>query len=526
MRYLIDFDENIEYIVKYSIKLSVDGKDWQERYSALIVIKILCENKRDFFLIKKNYCKKIIECLVYGYKNCSEVIKKESANILTKFLSQIPNYAEITKILSPEIVNRIFQMQCQSTTEIESKLDKLIEKSIKILSNPLLNANKKNYDDDILNIDNYNEENNNNNYNENNIYIDHAGFAFGIFPSDLINKLNNINLSLEEKIECFQELYDIFSEKSKESSFLRFASTFFKFISKFISSNSVTICKICLGIMNDMISSIVGVNLIASFYQTIPIIIFSFDNNNVSVRDLIFKVLSKIIMIIPTSQMIPYLINAISKNHDKWILLQESLNFLDYIFLHLNEIYNDIEWSGQNKNYDLNIFLEILKLWDHPVKKVVSCAKKVILNFGERISKNKENFIKTLTYYTNDALSFEIKALFEHKKIIRFSPTKFDVATQRVLSALNPQFNIKNADEENNLIIFNKINKYNRLGNDNDNRIVDENLMKDLLDNNRNIIKQTHRPPKDNYQNYGIGEKQIEKEFTKTDYEYMFLHSN
>ena len=58
MRYLIDFDENIEYIVKYSIKLSVDGKDWQERYSALIVIKLLCENKKDFFLIKKIIVKK------------------------------------------------------------------------------------------------------------------------------------------------------------------------------------------------------------------------------------------------------------------------------------------------------------------------------------------------------------------------------------------------------------------------------------------------------------------------------------
>ena len=109
--------------------------------------------------------------------------------------------------------------------------------------------------------------------------------------------------------------------------------------------------------MNNMIGGIKGVNLIASFYQTIPIIINSFDNNNVSVRELIFKILSKIIMIIPTSQMIPYLINAINKNNDKWILLQESLNFIDYIFLHLNEIYNDIEWSGQNKNYDINIFL-------------------------------------------------------------------------------------------------------------------------------------------------------------------------
>jgi hypothetical protein len=277
--------------------------------------------------------------------------------------------------------------------------------------------------------------------------------------------------------------------------------------------------------MNNMIGGIKGVNLIASFYQTIPIIIISFDNNNVSVRELIFKILSKIIMIIPTSQMIPYLINAINKNNDKWILLQESLNFIDYIFLHLNEIYNDIEWSGQNKNYDINIFLEILKLWDHPIKKVISCAKKVILDFGEKISGDKENFCKTLTYYTNDALAFEIQCLFNHTKIFRFNNNKFDVATQRVLSALNPKFDIKTADEQNNLLIFNKINKYNKLS-DNGDRIVDENLMNNLNDDYRSLNKIIHRPPNENYQNYGIGDENVEKEFTKTDYEYMFLHSN
>ena len=523
MRYLIDFNENLEYIVKYSINLSIDGKDWQERYSALIIIKLLCEYKRDFFIIKKNYCKKIIESLVYGFKNCSEVIKKESSNILTDFIAKLPNYAEMTKILSPEIINRIYQMQCQSSTEIESKLDKLIEKSIKVLSNPLYNTNK-NFEDNINNIDNYNNEENKN-INNDYYYVDHAGFVFGIFPSDLINKLNNIELSLEEKIESFEELYEIFQEKSKENSFLRFSNSFFKFISKYISSSSIRISKISLNIMNNMIGGIKGVNLIASFYQTIPIIIISFDNNNVSVRELIFKILSKIIMIIPTSQMIPYLINAINKNNDKWILLQESLNFIDYIFLHLNEIYNDIEWSGQNKNYDINIFLEILKLWDHPIKKVISCAKKVILDFGEKISGDKENFCKTLTYYTNDALAFEIQCLFNHTKIFRFNNNKFDVATQRVLSALNPKFDIKTADEQNNLLIFNKINKYNKLS-DNGDRIVDENLMNNLNDDYRSLNKIIHRPPNENYQNYGIGDENVEKEFTKTDYEYMFLHSN
>ena len=48
--------------------------------------------------------------------------------------------------------------------------------------------------------------------------------------------------------------------------------------------------------------------------------------------------IKKIIMIIPTSQMIPFIINSISKNHKKWLILQECLNFLDYIFTHLNQL--------------------------------------------------------------------------------------------------------------------------------------------------------------------------------------------
>ena len=107
-------------------------------------MKLICENKRDFLLGKKNYLKKVIEALVYGYKNCSEIIQKHSAEILTNFLQKIPDFSDISIHLSPEIISKIYELQNQSTTEINTKLEKLINKSVNILSNPL-NAIKFKY---------------------------------------------------------------------------------------------------------------------------------------------------------------------------------------------------------------------------------------------------------------------------------------------------------------------------------------------------------------------------------------------
>ena len=53
-------------------------------------MKLTCENKRDFLINRPNYCKKVIEALVYGYKNCSEVIQKDSAIILSNFIKNSP----------------------------------------------------------------------------------------------------------------------------------------------------------------------------------------------------------------------------------------------------------------------------------------------------------------------------------------------------------------------------------------------------------------------------------------------------
>ena len=94
---MIDFNENVEYIIKYGIKLCIDGKEWRDREGGLIIMKLICENKKDFLINKPNYCKKVIEALVYGYKSCSEIIQKHSSEILSNFIKNLPNFSQCFK---------------------------------------------------------------------------------------------------------------------------------------------------------------------------------------------------------------------------------------------------------------------------------------------------------------------------------------------------------------------------------------------------------------------------------------------
>ena len=466
-------------------------------------MKLICENKRDFLINKPNYCKKVIEALVYGYKNCSEIIQRDSATLLTNFIKSLPNFSDISIILEPGILNKIYEIQCQSSTEINTKLDELINKSVSLLSNPLnsiYNKEKYEYPDGEERLQNLEKTNNAppNDIRSLNIYLykNSYGNIFGIFPEEAIEYIcsykelteDEIKEGKEQKItysmvvDKFSEIKIIFDEKSKENSFLRYTNSFFKFLSFFLGpdnhpnytgENSSSILLNILDMIYNIISGISGVNLIASFYSALPNIIINLNNSNIYVRESIKKVLNRIVMIIPTSQMIPYIINSISNNHDKWILLQECLIYLEYIFTHLNEIYNDIEWSGQNQNYDINIILEILKLWDHQIAKVKYHTKRVIKTIG-KLSGNTEKFLKTLSYYTNEILQSEILSLFYGQSfssnIIRNAKQnnnlKFDVATQRVISALPSKLSMSLAKEQNDdILIFSKMKKYGNINN-------------------------------------------------------------
>ena len=517
-------------------------------------MKLICENKRDFLINKPNYCKKVIEALVYGYKNCSEVIQKDSARILSNFIKNLPNFSDISILLAPGILQKIYEMQCQSTTEINTKLDELINKSVSLLSNPLnsiYNKEKYEYPDGEERLQNLEKTNNAppNDIRSLNIYLykNSYGNMFGIFPEEAIEYIcsykelteDEIKEGKEQKItyamvvEKFSEIKIIFDEKSKENSFLRYTNSFFKFLSFFLGPdnhpnytgvNSGSILLNILDMMYNLISGISGVNLIASFYSALPNIIINLNHPNVLVRESIKKILNRIIMIIPTSQMIPYIINAISTNHDKWILLQECLIYLEYIFTHLNEIYNDIEWSGENQNYDINIILEILKLWDHQIAKVKYHTKRVVKAIG-KLSGDTEKFLKTLSFYTSDVLQSEIISLFYGQSfsnsIIKNSKqnnVKFDVATQRVISALPTKLSMSLAKEQNDdILIFSKMKKYGNINNINtvnkNGYLIDETLMKNISDKEPPVhIGQ--KEPLDNYPNYEIDEEE-NKEIVK-----------
>ena len=517
-------------------------------------MKLICENKRDFLINKPNYCKKVIEALVYGYKNCSEVIQKDSARILSNFIKNLPNFSDISILLAPGILQKIYEMQCQSTTEINTKLDELINKSVSLLSNPLnsiYNKEKYEYPDGEERLQNLEKTNNAppNDIRSLNIYLykNSYGNMFGIFPEEAIEYIcsykelteDEIKEGKEQKItyamvvEKFSEIKIIFDEKSKENSFLRYTNSFFKFLSFFLGPdnhpnytgvNSGSILLNIVDMMYNLISGISGVNLIASFYSALPNIIINLNHPNVLVRESIKKILNRIIMIIPTSQMIPYIINAISTNHDKWILLQECLIYLEYIFTHLNEIYNDIEWSGENQNYDINIILEILKLWDHQIAKVKYHTKRVVKAIG-KLSGDTEKFLKTLSFYTSDVLQSEIISLFYGQSfsnsIIKNSKqnnVKFDVATQRVISALPTKLSMSLAKEQNDdILIFSKMKKYGNINNINtvnkNGYLIDETLMKNISDKEPPVYI-GQKEPLDNYPNYEIDEEE-NKEIVK-----------
>ena len=520
-------------------------------------MKLICENKRDFLLGKKNYLKKVIEALVYGYKNCSEIIQKHSAEILTNFLQKIPDFSDVSILLSPEIISKIYELQNQSSTEINTKLDKLINKSVNLLSNPLISIyDKEKYEypdgeERLLNL----EKSNNappTDIKSLNIYLykNADGNMYGIFPEEIINIVSSYKELTEEEIkegkeqkipyslvvEKFNKMKEIFEEKCKEQIFLRYSSSFFKFLSFFLNPenkpnytgpNSSSILLNILEMIDFLVSGISGVNLIASFYSVLPSIVSNLNHSNTSIREALKKILNKIVMIIPTSQLIPFLINGISKNHDKWILIQECLIYLEYIFTHLNEIYNDIEWSNVHPTYDINIILEILKLWDHPVAKVKYHVKRV-LKILSKLSGNTEKFLKTLSYYTSETLQSEILKLFYGQSLSsniinnarNIQNMKFDVATQRVISALPQKLSMSLAKEKNDedLIIFDKMKKYDNINKNKNLKyngyLIDESLMKNISDKEPPVFI-GKKEAMDNYPNYEIDPEEKKDEGKK-----------
>ena len=448
--HLIHFNENLEYILKHSLHLSMDGSDLHEKYGGIITLKIICEHKKDFLIDKKQYCIKIIECLVHGNSSNSKLIQSESYSTLVNFLEKLTIFPEISKSLSPKILKQIHLIQKETHLILETQIDSLIKQSVKILSNPLIKADKVETDNrfDSVNISQH-YENKMVNYNE-----DISGNAFGIFPNKLIQDILNDNMfssqnevidinTYQEKNTRFQNLYNIFNEKHKETQFIKNANTFFTFLTSFINSNSSSIVYQSLMMINTIIKITPSNYLLTNFYTSIGQIINTFKYDKVYIRKTAFDIITKILMLIPTSQIIPYVITSLANYHDNWTMLCDCLNLMMYIFSNLTTIYNDIEWNGNEKNYDVNLFLEIMKLFDHTTPKVVSDARKIIKYFAEVISENKENFLKELSFYVNESLYKELYKLIIDNQI-GFDRThkpkvKYDVAMQKVVNEVKPK---------------------------------------------------------------------------------------
>lgn len=528
--HLIHFDENLEYIIKYALQVSIDGTDWHERYNGIITLKIICEHKREFLVDKKQYCRKIIECLVYSYKGNSQIIKSEVLLILTTFIAKLSNYAEILSALPQEVVDQIYKMQCDAGSVYESKIDKLIQQSLYSLSTPIVSscssANTK-HTASAKDISVASKQ-----IEQNYFHVDSSGFVFGVFPYELIKQLANISSTLvitvnntntklnedvyEERNDIFKQLYDTFMSKHTEKLFQQNANLFFKYILPYLNDKSTFIVHHTLKMLNTIIKETSGIYLLTNLNIAVGPIISTFKHQNVNIRKTAYSILTRLLMILPTSQMIPHIINSISNSHNSWTTLCECLKLMLHIFSNLSTIYNDIEWNGIYQNYDLNVFLEVLKLFDHPIAKVAADARKVVTYFADVVSGDKELFVKTLSYYVNNALYREMYELIVEGKVgvIRADKPvqRFDVGLERMVSEYKKKMPLAVAEAENEkrFLHWKVIENEERLQKEEARRLQgdlqedEETIINKILDKQDGLMKKYQRYEFNNYNKSNI----------------------
>ena len=79
------------------------------------------------------------------------------------------------------------------------------------------------------------------------------------------------------------------------------------------------------------------------------------------------ELLNKLMMILPTSKLIPHLLKGLI--HSNWVVVSDSLVVIFTLFDTLPSVYNDIDF--ENSDYDINLFLPIISLLRHAVPKVM-----------------------------------------------------------------------------------------------------------------------------------------------------------
>ncbi len=92
----------------------------------------------------------------------------------------------------------------------------------------------------------------------------------------------------------------------------------------------------------------------------------SFSKLNATITIQAKEVFNKLMMVLPTSKLIPHLLKFLG--HPNWVVISDVLDILYSIFDTLSSIHNDIDFDDDN--YDINLFLPILSVLRHPVPKV------------------------------------------------------------------------------------------------------------------------------------------------------------
>lgn len=316
---------------------------------------------------------------------------------LVIFTGSLTNYPEVTKNLRPEILTEIYKLTNNRKIETNKEIQQILSNSILIknVENNFINESE------ILNkkIINYYYQN---------------GFAFGIFPKILIDQIDK-EISIDLRTESLQKIKSILEQNVNNQEFLKYSSTFYSIITDLCEDSYSSINLISLEILNKLLNIIPGVNIIANIHHSISILIKCLGNNSIQIRQSSKNALDKIMMVIPTSQLIPYIVNNLYNQNTSWVLLVESLEMLLKIFSSLNSIYNDIDFSNSDC-YDVNIFLEIIKLFHHNIPKVSITARKVIKFVGQNTFE-KENFLKTMEYYLSSDVYLDVENLIRNQNL-------------------------------------------------------------------------------------------------------------
>lgn len=437
---LIEQDENIEFLIRFLLVEGIESNDFNLKLNSITVMKMLFECNFSFFLNKPNYSRKIISSLIYHSHDKSDKISNLAISNLKDFISGLPNYNELSKHLSNDILSEIESLTEKEKISNQERMEEIINKTIKKKY-----MNQVNEDYEI-----YKSSNNKNNSVFDKLLVLN-GFYFGVFPQIIIEGVDT-NLDTETRITNFEKLKKIYNENKSNNEFLKYSSTFFDFIVSFIQDSISVIAYNALVIIDDFISYTPGVNLIVNIFSYFGKIIKTLENNNVKIRNQSKDLLYKIMMIIPSSTVLSFLINNIDS--DSWILISEVLNVVLYLFQNLKEIYNDIDFSLET--FEISYFIKILSLFRHHIPKVRVTAKKIIKYVGEEVI-DTDRFINTLGNIVSDALYDDIKKLFKLKHLPKEVPNYVDhfgdqmnVASSYMINKLKEDIDLKYFNKEDN----------------------------------------------------------------------------